>query len=78
MRKIIEYLERIGQFGVTRPLVLLVTLWLTYDAYQWAAAFAEVSQRSGAEVTMIIAAVIAPVSVLQGYVFKQFITSCQR
>lgn len=68
-------LERWGRADVMRPFTLGLTLYLTYNAYHWASGFAEISDRSGAEIALIIAAVIAPISTLQGYVFKQYITA---
>jgi hypothetical protein len=73
MPNLLDWVSRVGQIEVARPVTLGVTVWMTYNAYQWAAAFADASSRGGAEVAMIIAAVIAPVSVLQGYVFKAYI-----
>lgn len=64
--------EPFSRVGVVRPFVLGVTLWLTYDAYQWAAHFAEVSTRTGLEVPAIITAVVAPISWLQGWIFKLY------
>lgn len=71
-----KYTDRWLKVGVLQPVVLGVTLYLTYDAYQWASRFAETTERGGAEVALMVAAVIAPISVLQGWVFKQFIQSC--
>jgi hypothetical protein len=53
-----------------------MTTWLSYDAYQWAARFAETTARDGIEVTAMIAAVVAPISGLMGYVFKQYVQGC--
>ena len=75
---ITKYLGRWGDMGVLRPVVLGVTLYMTYDAYQWAARFAETTLREGPEVAMIIAAVITPISALQGYVFTQYTAACHQ
>lgn len=59
--------------SVVRRLVLFITLWMTWLAFQWAAEFAlVVIDKSGIEAAAIIAAVTAPISVLQGYVFKVY------
>jgi hypothetical protein len=59
--------------SVVRRLVLFITLWMTWLAFQWAADFAlVVIDKSGIEAAAIIAAVTAPISVLQGYVFKVY------
>lgn len=73
MPSIAGIIERLGQHEILRPLTLGTTLWLTYSAYDWAREFASLSERSGPDVAMIIAAVIAPISLLQGYVFKAYI-----
>jgi hypothetical protein len=57
---------------VVRRVVLFVTLWMTWEAYQWAAEFAQAADRPGTDVAAIIAAVTAPISLLQGAVFKVY------
>lgn len=61
--------------GVVRRGVLGVTLYLTWHSYHWASAFAVDSSRSGADIAMIIAAVLAPITVLQGHAFRAYIDS---
>lgn len=78
MASLREVIETAGKVEVARPVTLGVTLWLTYHSYQWAATFAEESTRTGVEVAMVIAAVIAPISLLQGYVFKAYIGNGER
>lgn len=56
--------------AIVRRIVLFVTLWMTWEAFQWAAEFAETTTKSGVEVAAIVAAVTAPIAALQGYVFK--------
>lgn len=73
MPNLLDWISRVGHIEVARPVTLGVTVWMTYNAYQWAAEFATSSSRDGMEVAMIVAAVIAPVSVLQGYVFKAYL-----
>lgn len=57
---------------VVRRLVLLVTLWMTWECYQWAAEFAQTTDRTGMDIAAIIGAVTAPISLLQGAVFKVY------
>lgn len=61
--------------AAVRRIVLGVTLYLTWHSYLWAAAYAMSSDRPGMEVATIIAAVLAPISVLQGHVFKAYLGS---
>jgi len=55
-----------------RALTLYMTLWLTHDSFKWAAHFAETTTRDGLQVAAIVAAVTAPVSALQVFVFKWY------
>ena len=60
----------INEHSIIRRVVLFITLYMTWEAFQWAALFAETTAKSGLEVPGIIAAVTAPIAALQGYVFK--------
>jgi hypothetical protein len=53
----------------------MATLWMTYQSFVWAAAFAEHTAHTGLEVAAIIAAVLAPLSILQGAVFNAYTAS---
>lgn len=55
-----------------RAFSLYMTLWLTHDSYTWASEFAYLPGVDHVAKAAIIAAVTAPVSVLQGYVFKWY------
>lgn len=57
-------------FISVRSFVLYVTVWMTWEAFNWAAVFATVTEKTGSDVALIIAAVTAPISVLQGFIFK--------
>ena len=61
--------------AVFRRLVLMVTLWMTYSSYVWAASFAEHTAHTGSDAALIIAAVLAPVSFLQTAVFASYTNS---
>lgn len=63
------------QFLSVRALVMYVTLTDTWYAFDWAARFAYVAstaQMDGIHVAAIIAAVTAPISALQAFVFKWY------
>jgi hypothetical protein len=62
-------------FISVRSFVLYVTVWMTWKAFVWAAVFATTTTKTGADVALIIAAVTAPISVLQGFVFKTYVDS---
>lgn len=59
-------------FVSVRSFVLYVTVWMTWLAFDWAAVFATTTDKTGSDVAMIVAAVTAPISVLQGFVFKVY------
>lgn len=45
-------------------------MWLTTYVILWATGFATTSLRPGAEIAMMIGALLAPIATLQGFVFK--------
>ena len=55
---------------------LMVTLWMTWKAFQWAAEFAStwpaLEGKSGLELAAVIAAVLAPISALQAAAFHTY------
>ena len=62
--------------GVRRTAVLGITLWMTWRPFLWATQYAgEHAAADGAQVALVIAAVLAPISVLQAYVFKAYLES---
>lgn len=72
----IERLAKLDQLlGIRRSLVLFITLYLTWECYRWASEFAVGSDRTGIDIAAIIAAVTAPISLLQASVFKAYLES---
>lgn len=64
------------KLAIRRSAVLFVTLWMTWRSFAWAAAYAStvsVAGDSAVAVAAMIAAVTAPISVLQAAVFKAYI-----
>lgn len=59
-------------FISVRSFVLYITVWMTWEAFTWAAIFATTTEKTGSDVALIIAAVTAPISVLQAFVFKVY------
>lgn len=57
---------------IVRRATLFATVWMSWQAFEWAARFAETTDKAGAEVGLIIAAVTAPIAALQAYVFKLY------
>jgi hypothetical protein len=50
--------------------MIYVTLWMTWRAFLWAAEFAFATKLDGIGTAAVIAAVTAPISVLQAFTFK--------
>lgn len=71
----VGFWDWVDKRGVVRRVVLFATLLLTYESYRWAAEFADHTDKAGVEVAAIIAAVTAPVTLLQTAVFKAYIES---
>lgn len=69
-------LER--KLAIRRSATLFITLWMTWRAFDWAAAYASaatVDGDSAIAVAAMIAAVTAPISALQAAVFRAYIDS---
>ena len=64
--------------GVIRRVVLGIAVWLTWRASEWAMAYADQSNETGAEIALIVAAVTGPITVFCGYVFKAYIEGRQQ
>lgn len=67
-----SFWSAVNNHSIVRRIVIFVTLYMTWIAFYWAAEFAETSDKPGLEIAAIIAAVIAPVTALQGFVFKVY------
>jgi hypothetical protein len=64
------------RLGIRRTIVLFVTLWMTYRAFDWAAHYAiSGMETNGLEAAAIIAAVTAPITYLQKVVFEAYLNS---
>lgn len=75
LETIVEWEERLA---IRRSVVLFVTLWMTWRAFTWAAEYASrvaLTETNAIAAAAMIAAVTAPIAVLQGYVFKAYIDS---
>lgn len=68
------------KLAVRRTAVLFVTLWMTWRAFTWAAAYASAmsaSNESMVAAAAMIGAVTAPITYLQVAVFKSYIEAKQ-
>lgn len=76
MTTLTAILEWERRLAIRRSTVLFMTLWMTWRAFEWAAAYATTtSLTSGLEAAAIIAAVTAPITYLQTAVFKAYISA---
>ena len=48
---------------------------MTWRSFLWATQYAAATTADGASTALVIAAVLAPISLLQGYVFKAYLES---
>jgi hypothetical protein len=67
-----RFWDWVDQRSIVRRIVLFLTVWMTWRAFQWAAVFAASTPKSGMEVAAIIAAVTAPITYLQSAAFKTY------
>lgn len=69
MDKFFEYLDK---YMIIRRVMTLGAFCMTMWVIWWAMEFASSSARSGADVAMIIGAILVPVNGLQGYLFGAY------
>jgi hypothetical protein len=72
-----DILKFIDSTKVFRRFTLMVTLWMTWEAFRWGAEFASVwpalpAGKTGLELAAIIASVLAPISALQAAAFATY------
>ncbi len=65
-------LDFIDERKVIRRAMVLIVLWQLVDAYLWAKAYALRQGMTGVELSAVIAAVLTPVTILQGFLFKLY------
>lgn len=63
--------------SIISRIVLGVTVWMSWRAFLWASVFSDMVMHlpkgaTGFDAATMIAAVTAPIAVLQGYVFKVY------
>lgn len=72
MKYLTEFWDFVDTRLIVRRISLFVTVYMSYESFLWAAQFATTTDKSGAEVGLIIAAVTGPVAALQGFVLKVY------
>lgn len=69
--RILAWFER-KNFVSVHALTLYLTLWMTWRAFLWASEFSLASSLDGIGTAAVIAAVTAPISMLQGFIFNVY------
>ncbi len=69
----IDWIALEERLALRRTLVLAITVWMTWRAFEWAGHYAMTTTHSGLDTAAIIAAVTAPITYLQVAVFRAYI-----
>lgn len=64
--------EWVNRNFIVRRVAFLVLLYMTWDAFQWAMHYAETTDRGGVELGLVVAAVTAPIALLQKAVIELY------
>lgn len=72
MKYLTAFWDFVDSRAIVRRVMTLGTFALTVHVIVWAVWFATTSPRTGAEIAVIIGAVMVPVNVLQGYMFARY------
>jgi hypothetical protein len=71
-----DILKFIDDAKTFRRFTLMITLWMTWKAFLWGTEFAStwpaLEGKSGTELALVIAAVLAPISALQAAAFATY------
>lgn len=76
MEKFMQWADR-RHFVSVRAMTLYITMWMTWKAFAWAAIYAIATNHDGLQQAAVIAAVTAPVSALQVFVFRSYMEAKQ-
>lgn len=66
------FLDFIDNRQIVRRVMVLSCLWMLIDAYVWAKGYAGVPGQSGADLSLVIAAILTPVTALQGFLYRMY------
>jgi hypothetical protein len=71
VNRALSWLER-KNFISVHAMTLYVTVWMTWRAFLWAGEYAFATTLDGIGTAAVIAAVTAPISAMQVFVFKTY------
>lgn len=72
MKLATAFWDWVDRRAVVRRIMTLGTFAMTVWVIQWAMDFASASPRSGADVAMILGAIMVPLNALQGFMFASY------
>lgn len=75
MKQLSVFWDWVDNRRIFRRVLLATVVSWTYSVLVWSMHFAETSDRTGAEVAMIIAAIVAPLSAVQAHALKLYTDS---
>ena len=75
MNRIEQFFDFLDKRHTFHRATLIVTMWMSYRSFIWAAEYAEHTVRAGLEVAAILGAVLAPIAYVQKSVFDTYSTS---
>lgn len=71
MNRALAWLER-KNFISVHSLTLYITIWMSWEAFERMSAYAIVSRLDGIGTAAVIAAITAPITALQVFVFRVY------
>lgn len=64
------FYEQLHKSMIVRRVAFFFMLWMTYKSYQWAFDFVATREVIDANTALIVAAILTPISTLQGAILK--------
>lgn len=65
-------LDFIDNRQIVRRVMTLGCFWMMVDCYMWAKGYAETPGKTGADLGLVLAAILTPVTALQGFLFRVY------
>ena len=72
MKALATIFDFIDERHIVRRLAFLAVLWMTLESFWWAMEFVSTTAKAGAEVGLMVAAVTAPIALLQKSVIELY------
>lgn len=65
-------LDFVDRRQIVRRAMVLTCLWMLVDCYMWAKGYASSPSKTGADLSLVIAAILTPVTALQGFLYRMY------